>query len=87
MYNHKSFLRFFSEYVISLLIVSPKVILAARKILLVFSPHISSLFPRVIYVNASCAIIQAVSQWSSEAWKIYICENPTIRVKQQLATI
>jgi hypothetical protein len=31
------------------------------------------------------SIIQAVSHWSSDAWKIYIRENPAIRVKQQLA--
>jgi hypothetical protein len=32
-------------------------------------------------------IIQAVGRWSSEAWKIYIQENPAIRVKLQLASI
>ena len=33
------------------------------------------------------SIIQAVSRWSSEAWKIYIRKNPAIRVEQQLAVI
>jgi hypothetical protein len=32
-------------------------------------------------------IIQAVGHWSSEAWKIYIWENPAIRFKLQLASI
>jgi hypothetical protein len=32
-------------------------------------------------------VIQAVGRWSSEAWKIYIRENPAIRVEQQLAAI
>ena len=31
------------------------------------------------------SIIQAVGRWSSEAWKIYIRENPAVRVEQQLA--
>lgn len=30
-------------------------------------------------------IIQALGRWSSEAWKIYIRENPTIRAELQLA--
>ena len=33
------------------------------------------------------SIIQAVGRWSSEAWKIYIQENPTVRVEQQLAAL
>jgi hypothetical protein len=32
-------------------------------------------------------VIQAVGCWSSEAWKIYIHENPAIRVEQQLASM
>ena len=31
------------------------------------------------------SIIQALGRWSSAAWKIYIRENPSIRVEQQLA--
>ena len=38
-------------------------------------------------LGVSESIIQAVGRWSSEAWKIYICENPAIRVEQQLATM
>ncbi|KAG5221505.1 RNase domain-containing protein [Salix suchowensis] len=30
-------------------------------------------------------IIQALGRWSSEAWKIYVRENPTIRAELQLA--
>ena len=33
------------------------------------------------------SIIQAVGRWSSEAWKIYIRENPAVRVEQQLAAL
>ena len=36
-------------------------------------------------LGVSETIIQAVGHWSSEAWKIYIRENPAIRVEQQLA--
>jgi hypothetical protein len=32
-------------------------------------------------------ILQALGRWSSEAWRIYIRDNPTIRVEQQLATL
>jgi hypothetical protein len=38
-------------------------------------------------LGISESIIQAVRHWSSEAWKIYIQENPAIRVEQQLAAI
>ena len=38
-------------------------------------------------LGVSESIIQAVGRWSSEAWKIYIRENPAIRVEQQLAII
>jgi hypothetical protein len=38
-------------------------------------------------LGVSESIIQVVSHWSSEAWKIYIRENPAIRVEQQLAAI
>ena len=38
-------------------------------------------------LGISESIIQAVGRWSSEAWKIYIRENPAIRVEQQLAAI
>ncbi|KAF8228045.1 hypothetical protein L208DRAFT_1293556 [Tricholoma matsutake] len=38
-------------------------------------------------LGLSESIIQAVGCWSSDAWKIYIRENPSIRVEQQLATI
>ena len=33
------------------------------------------------------SIIQAVGQWSSEAWKIHIWENPIVRVKQPLVAL
>jgi hypothetical protein len=33
------------------------------------------------------SIIQAVGRWSLEAWKIYVQENPAIRVKQQLVAL
>jgi len=29
-------------------------------------------------------IIQTPGRWSSESWKLYICDNPTIRVELQL---
>jgi hypothetical protein len=32
-------------------------------------------------------VIQAIGQWSSAAWKIYIRDNPTMRAEQQLATL
>lgn len=38
-------------------------------------------------LGVSESIIQAVGRWSSEAWKIYIRENPAIRVEQQLAAL
>ena len=38
-------------------------------------------------LGVSESIIQAVGRWSSDAWKIYIWENPAIRVEQQLAAI
>jgi hypothetical protein len=38
-------------------------------------------------LGVSETVIQAVGRWSSEAWKIYIRENPAIRVEQQLAAI
>jgi hypothetical protein len=38
-------------------------------------------------LGISETIIQAVGRWSSEAWKIYIRENPAIRVELQLAAI
>jgi hypothetical protein len=38
-------------------------------------------------LGISESIIQAVGRWSSEAWKIYIRENPAIRVEQQLAAV
>jgi hypothetical protein len=38
-------------------------------------------------LGVSESIIQAVGRWSSDAWKIYIRENPAIRVEQQLAAI
>jgi len=38
-------------------------------------------------LGISETIIQAVGRWSSEAWKIYIHENPAIRVELQLAAI
>ena len=38
-------------------------------------------------LGVSETVIQAVGCWSSEAWKIYICENPSIRVEQQLASL
>jgi hypothetical protein len=38
-------------------------------------------------LGVSESIIQAVGRWSSEAWKIYIRENPAIRVEQQLAEL
>jgi hypothetical protein len=30
-------------------------------------------------------IIQALGRWSSEAWKIYIRDNPTVRAELQLS--
>ena len=33
------------------------------------------------------SIIQAIRQWSSQAWKTYIHDNPTIHAKQQLAPL
>jgi hypothetical protein len=38
-------------------------------------------------LGVSELVIQAIGHWSSEAWKIYICENPAIRVEQELAAI
>jgi hypothetical protein len=38
-------------------------------------------------LGVSESVIQAIGCWSSEAWKIYIRENPAIRVEQQLAAI
>lgn len=38
-------------------------------------------------LGVSETIIQALGRWSSTAWKIYIRENPAIRVEQQLASI
>ena len=32
-------------------------------------------------------VIQAIGHWSSQAWKIYIRDNPTVRAEQQLAAI
>jgi len=32
-------------------------------------------------------VIQAIGRWSSQAWKIYIRDNPTVRAEQQLAAI
>lgn len=38
-------------------------------------------------LGVSPEIIQAVGRWSSAAWKIYIRDNPAIRVEQQLAQL
>ena len=38
-------------------------------------------------LGVSETIIQAIGRWSSEAWKIYIRENPSVRAAQQLASI
>jgi hypothetical protein len=38
-------------------------------------------------LGVSESVIQAIRCWSSEAWKIYIHENPAIRVEQELAVI
>jgi hypothetical protein len=38
-------------------------------------------------LGISETVIQAIGRWSSEAWKIYIRENPAIRVELQLAAI
>ena len=38
-------------------------------------------------LGVSETIIQAIGRWSSEAWKIYIRENPSIRAALQLAAI
>jgi hypothetical protein len=32
-------------------------------------------------------IIQALGRWSSQSWRIYICDNPSIRAEAQLAAI
>jgi hypothetical protein len=32
-------------------------------------------------------VIQALGRWSSEAWKIYIRDNPTIRAELQIAAL
>jgi hypothetical protein len=32
-------------------------------------------------------VIQALGRWSSQAWKIYIRDNPTVRAEAQLAAI
>jgi len=32
-------------------------------------------------------VLQAIGQWSSSAWKIYIRDHPTIRMEQQLASL
>jgi hypothetical protein len=39
------------------------------------------------FLGVSESIIQAVGQWSLEAWKIYIWENLAIRIEQQLAAV
>ena len=36
-------------------------------------------------LGLSSEIIQALGRWSSEAFKIYIRDNPTVRAAQQLA--
>ena len=38
-------------------------------------------------LGLSESVIQALGRWSSQAWKIYIRDNPTIRAEQQLAAI
>lgn len=38
-------------------------------------------------LGLSESIIQAIGRWSSEAWKIYIRENPTIRAELQLSAL
>jgi hypothetical protein len=38
-------------------------------------------------LGISESVIQALGRWSSQAWKIYIRDNPTIRAEQQLAAI
>ena len=38
-------------------------------------------------LGVSESIIQVLGCWSSQARKIYICNNPTIRAEQQLAVI
>lgn len=38
-------------------------------------------------LGLSASIIQALGRWSSSAWEIYICDNPTVRAEQQLASI
>ena len=38
-------------------------------------------------LGLSESIIQAIGRWSSQAWKIYIRDNPTIRAEQQLASL
>jgi hypothetical protein len=38
-------------------------------------------------LGLSESVIQAIGQWSSAAWKIYIQENPTIHAEQELATV
>jgi len=35
----------------------------------------------------SDSIVQAIGHWFSTAWKFYICNNPTVRAEQQLASI
>jgi hypothetical protein len=32
-------------------------------------------------------IIQAIGQWTSQLWKISICNNPTVRTELQLAAL
>jgi hypothetical protein len=38
-------------------------------------------------LGVSETVIQAIGRWSSAAWKIYIRDNPSIRVEQQLAAL
>jgi hypothetical protein len=38
-------------------------------------------------LGLSESVIMALGRWSSEAWKIYIRENPSVRAALQLATL
>lgn len=38
-------------------------------------------------LGLSAFIIQAIGQWTSSAWEIYIQDNPTVRAEQQLTSI
>ncbi|KAF8221045.1 hypothetical protein L208DRAFT_1535796 [Tricholoma matsutake] len=38
-------------------------------------------------LGVSESVIQAIGRWFSEAWKIYIHENPAVRVEQELVAI